>query len=67
MDQNREMGVMLAIAGVRNTLLRRGLLPQADPDHEVGEIFARMVLDKALGARQELLGGLDVAARSSAG
>jgi hypothetical protein len=45
---------------LRNALLRRGALAQADIDHEVGEIFGRMALDKALGARSELLSSYDM-------
>lgn len=60
MDHNTEMGVMRAVTALRNALLHNGALAQADIDHEVGEIFARMALDKALGARTELLGGFDV-------
>jgi hypothetical protein len=60
MDHNTEMGVMLAVTALRNALLRRDALTQADIDHEVGEIFGRMALDKALGARTELLGAYDM-------
>jgi hypothetical protein len=59
-DYNEEMGVMFAITALRNALLGRGVLTQEDIDHAVGEIFAKMALDKTLGARKELLALMDV-------
>ena len=61
MDADQEMGVMFAIMAMRNALLTKGVLSQPEIDQAVGEIFARMALDKALGANLSLLNSLDAA------
>jgi hypothetical protein len=60
-DYNEEIGVMFAITALRNALLGRGVLTQEDINHAVGEIFAKMALDKTVGARKEILSLMDVA------
>lgn len=60
MDHNDAMAIKLAITALRNALLTKGALSQADVDHAVAEIFAKIDLDKTLGARTELLQAFDV-------
>ena len=61
MDAEQEMGVMFAVTALRNALLAKGTLSQAEIDHEVGDIFAKMALDKTLGANLNVLNRIDMA------
>jgi hypothetical protein len=60
MDNNDMMAVRLAITALRNALLSKKVLSQEEIDHAVGDLFAKIALDKTLGARTELLQAFDV-------
>jgi hypothetical protein len=60
MDNNEMMATRLAVTALRNALLAKKVLSQEEIDHAVGDIFAKIALDKTLGARTELLNAFDV-------
>ena len=60
MDHNDAMAIKFAVTALRNALLTKRVLSQGEIDHAVGDIFAKIALDKTLGARTELLQAFDV-------
>jgi hypothetical protein len=60
MDNNDMMATRLAVTALRNALLAKKIVSQEEIDHAVGDIFAKIALDKTLGARTELLDAFDV-------
>lgn len=60
MDNNDMMATKLATTALRNALLSKKVLSQEEIDHAVGDIFAKIALDKTLSARTALFNALDV-------
>jgi hypothetical protein len=60
MDNNDMMATRLATTALRNALLAKKVLSQEEIDHAVGDIFAKIALDKTLGARTALFNAFDV-------
>src|SRR3977135_1694702 len=48
MTPDEDMALKFAVVALRNALLKRAVLSQADIDVELGDIFAKIAIDKTL-------------------
>jgi hypothetical protein len=50
MTPDEDMALKFAVVALRNALLKRAVLSQAEIDVELGDIFAKIAIDKTLGS-----------------
>jgi Trp operon repressor len=50
MTPDEDMALKFAVVALRNALLKRSVLSQAEMDVELGDIFAKIAIDKTLGS-----------------
>jgi hypothetical protein len=50
MTPDEDMALKFSVVALRNALLSRAILSQAEIDAEVGDIFAKIAIDKTLGS-----------------
>lgn len=61
MTPDEDMALKFAVVALRNALLKRAVLSQAEIDAEVGDIFAKIAIDETLGSTLLEGSGLDFA------
>jgi hypothetical protein len=61
MTPDQDMALKFAVVALRNALLKRAVLSQAEIDVELGDIFAKIAIDKTLGSTLLESSGLNFA------